>query len=446
MRTAKGLPLDGADPVGRKLGRDPLGTPVAVLRRSALERNAATMQRYCEQHGVLLFPHAKTTMAPELVALQLAHGAAGMTAAVPWQAAQLWEWGVRDVLIANEVTDVAALTELLVRREDGRTLRWYVDSAAAVELAIDAVRAAGGPPGEVLVELAGGRTGAMTVDDAVAVARLVAAAPELRLGGLATFEGSGPTGRGEAALAHVDELLGRVAATARILADAGMLATTTVAGRPASTLLTAGGSIHFDRVVDVLGSVADELGGVLVLRSGCYLTHDHGIYARTSPAVRPGWSLPAFEAAIEVWGHVLSRNQPDRAFVDAGRRDVSFDAGLPVPLRRIARDGTLHACAGWSVDGLADQHSYISLPGSDRAAPGDLVGFGISHPCTTFDKWERFLVVDDDDVVVSVTGTSFGESVRPSVPGQFSRSSRRTATCVPVAPPALRHGVRRVSR
>ncbi|MEZ5259520.1 MAG: alanine racemase [Ilumatobacteraceae bacterium] len=425
MRTAKGLPLDGADPVGRKLGRDPLGTPVAVLRRSALERNAATMQRYCEQHGVLLFPHAKTTMAPELVALQLAHGAAGMTAAVPWQAAQLWEWGVRDVLIANEVTDVAALTELLVRREDGRTLRWYVDSAAAVELAIDAVRAAGGPPGEVLVELAGGRTGAMTVDDAVAVARLVAAAPELRLGGLATFEGSGPTGRGEAALAHVDELLGRVAATARILADAGMLATTTVAGRPASTLLTAGGSIHFDRVVDVLGSVADELGGVLVLRSGCYLTHDHGIYARTSPAVRPGWSLPAFEAAIEVWGCAVTqpagpglrrRRLPGcvvrrRAAGAPASHRVRTERSTPcgVERRRLGRSAQLH---------LAPRFR----PSRSRRSRG-LRSRTLHHVrqmgAVPRRRRRRRRGLGHRDVV--------RESRRPSVPGQFSRSSRRTA-------------------
>ena len=35
-------------------------------------------------------------------------------------------------------------------------------------------------------------------------------------------------------------------------------------------------------------------------------------------------------SAIEVWAPVLSRPEPDRVIVGLGKRDVSYDAGLPV--------------------------------------------------------------------------------------------------------------------
>ena len=94
-----------------------------------------------------------------------------------------------------------------------------------------------------------------------------------------------------------------------------------------SIIVTAGGSTYFDAVADELaiGSVGGKPVRT-VMRSGCYLTHDVGLYAETSPlrdALRP---------ALEVWAQVVSRPEPDLALLTMGRRDVSFDQGMPVPL------------------------------------------------------------------------------------------------------------------
>jgi len=56
---------------------------------------------------------------------------------------------------------------------------------------------------------------------------------------------------------------------------------------------------------------------------------------------------------------------------------------------------------------LADQHAFVSVPSGVRLAPGDLIGFGISHPCTTFDKWRVIPVVDDDYRVIDAVHTFF---------------------------------------
>jgi hypothetical protein len=99
--------------------------------------------------------------------------------------------------------------------------------------------------------------------------------------------------------------------------------------------------IHTIRAVGKVSEALTPLrdrGAVVVLRSGCYLTHDNGFYEQVSPDVDPEWRRDEFDAAIEVWGRVLSRPEPALALPNLGRRDVSFDMGLPKPMWT-ARDG-----------------------------------------------------------------------------------------------------------
>jgi len=405
----KGGPFDrpADDLLGARLYAGELGSPVAVIRRSAIEHNAATMAAYVAAAGVVLAPHAKTSMSPELCRLQLARGAWGMTAAVPWQAARIWEWGISRVLVANEITDSRGLVGLLRRRdvEAGRELWWYVDDPIGVAIAADAVRRAGVEHAEVLVEIghADGRTGVRSVGAAVELADQVRATPELRLAGVAGYEGTITWSRDAEPLGRVDAYLSTLGAAAEQIAS-------TVGFEVGAPIVTAGGSSFFERVVSILGPIAAAVGGSLVLRSGCYLTHDHGVYDRLSPASQSAWDRPRFEGAIEVWGHVVSRPEPGLALVNAGRRDVSFDSGLPVPIAWSTGDGLRRSLApsdGWTVSALGDQHAFVRLPDAAPLRPGDLVGLGISHPCTTFDKWGRFFLVDDDGVVTGVVTTEF---------------------------------------
>jgi D-serine deaminase-like pyridoxal phosphate-dependent protein len=151
-------------------------------------------------------------------------------------------------------------------------------------------------------------------------------------------------------------------------------------------IVTAGGSTYFDAVADVLAGEWRT-----ILRSGGYLTHDDGLYARTSPLrgeLRP---------ALQVWGQVVSCPEPGLAVLTMGRRDVSFDTDLPVPLR--LPDSV--------VTKLNDQHAYLRLGGDDNVEVGGWLGFGISHPCTVFDKWQMIPELDADDRVVGLIRTFF---------------------------------------
>jgi D-serine deaminase-like pyridoxal phosphate-dependent protein len=80
-----------------------------------------------------------------------------------------------------------------------------------------------------------------------------------------------------------------------------------------------------------------------------------------------------------------------------GRRDVSFDQDLPVPL----------SLPGSAVTKLNDQHAYLRVGPADRVEVGDWLAFGISHPCTVFDKWQLIPELDHNDRVVGLIRTFF---------------------------------------
>ncbi len=358
--------------------------PVMTVRRTAVEANIATMAAFAARHGLALAPHAKTSMAPKLIAAQLAAGAWACTVATAHQALILRRLGVPRIQVANLILDPTALRWLAGEVDRGFEAYLQVDSLDAVA-AVSAAVAAGAAPVPVLVELGhhGGRTGARGLAAVRAVARAAAAAPGLRLAGVTGYEGGVPGGPAGVA-AFLDEL----AAAAH---DIGV----------AAPVVSAGGSAWFDVVAERLTAAAVPPGAVRVLRSGASVTHDDGFYRERTPFGRIDGEL---RPALAVWAQVLSTPEPGLAIVGMGKRDVSFDEGLPVPRLVRTPAGATRPADGLVVTKVQDQHAYVRGPG---LRPGDLVRFGISHPCTAFDKWRAIPVVEDDDTVSDVLETFF---------------------------------------
>jgi D-serine deaminase-like pyridoxal phosphate-dependent protein len=395
--------------------------PLLALRETAVRRNIERMAAYCAKAGVELAPHGKTTMAPQLFARQLAAGAWGMTAATIAQLRVYRAFGVPRMLLANELTDRAGVRWLAgeLAADPGFDCYAYVDSMAGVQLLDEELRASHAARRlPVLVELGhpGGRTGCRGIDEALAVGQAVTAAGTLRLAGAAGFEGGVGHDGTAAALAAVTRFCGELRTLGDLLAAAAASAAGTSAagaGAPATPaqsrqILSAGGSAFFDLVISELtASRPGHQTPAVILRSGAYITHDHGYYADLAPGGRPGRAGPSLAPALELWAGVLARPEPGLAILGAGRRDVAFDQGMPVPLLVRRADGQVTAATGMSVSKLDDQHAYLVTPASSRLAPGDLVGMGISHPCTTFDKWRVIPAVDDEYQVVDAIHTFF---------------------------------------
>jgi D-serine dehydratase len=389
-------------------GRPPLHAggfsyPLLTLRDSALRNNAAAMAAFCGRARVELAPHGKTAMSPELAALQLAHGAWGITVASIGQLQMYRAFGFPRLLVANELVDPAGIAWLAgeLAADPGFEAYCYVDSLDGVQILDRALaRHRAGRRLPVLVEIgqAGARTGCRTDEEALEVAKAADATGTLAVAGVAGYEG---ILRAETQADRL-ELVAGFCRRLRGLADAVAAAGS---GRD-GLIVTAGGSVCFDVVTREL-TAPGAAPVTVILRSGCYLTHDHGIYARSSPAARGVPGAPDLRPALELWALVLSRPEPGLALLGAGRRDVGFDAGFPVPLRVVRRDGSRTRADGWRVTDLNDQHAYLHLPEDAALAPGDVVGLGISHPCTTLDKWRVLLVVNDDDRVIDAVHSFF---------------------------------------
>lgn len=397
------LPARDVPSAGWRLHED-FSTPIAAISESALAFNLARMRDFCAERGVELAPHGKTTMSPELIRRQLDHGAWGMTAATAWQARAMTRFGVRRIVVANECLDPVGLRWLgtYLRDAPDTEISCFVDSVAAVTAMRDVlVGVPGAPPVPVLVEvgLLDGRCGARTVAEAVEVAAAVAAAPELELVGVGGFEGVVGGSRAPEVVARVEEFLRMLRRTAEKLIAGGGFSP----DRP--VILSAGGSAFFDLVADVLTRDRSRYGVPVevVLRSGCYLVHDRGAYQDSSPFAADRGS--AFRPALEVWTRVLSCPEPGLALTDAGKRDMSTDGRLPLVLRRLRHGTSAPVCA--TVQTVNDQHAYLRYDVANDLRVGDLVCLGISHPCTTFDKWRAVPLVDDDYRVTSVIRTSF---------------------------------------
>jgi len=404
------LPLAEVAQRGWSLRGPELPLPLAVLRQSALAHNIAWMQGFAEAQGVQLAPHGKTTMSTQLFGRQLEAGAWGLTFANVHQLRLGLAAGARRALLANQLVSQADMAELLDlrRRHACLEVAFFVDSAAQLDRLAEhwrALGAAGEARLDVLIELGSSRCGVREHAPALDLARRLHTHPALRLRGLAFYEGLEVRGESEPDRMLMQQWQARVEVLLAAIDAEGLL---DEAARP--LWLSGGGSALFDLVAPVLAQ-RRRPGRIGLLRSGCYVCHDHGLYERLlKPIDERMGEAASLRPALEVWTEVLSCPEPGLALLNSGRRDVSFDQGWPLPVWHLPPGSQrLAAPTGWAVTGLNDQHAYLRWDPAacDGPAVGERVALGPSHPCTTFDKWAWMAVVDEDDRVVDAITTQF---------------------------------------
>ncbi|MFE1269110.1 amino acid deaminase [Streptomyces sp. NPDC058758] len=402
---AEGLTVGELAAQRRSLFTGGFTTPVLALSAESVEHNLRALEEYAERHGLAFAPHGKTSMAPVLFRRQIEHGAWGITAAVPHQVRVYRAHGVDRIFLANEVVDPVALRWLSAELDAHPDFRLvcYADSVRGVELMDEALRAAGARrPLDVVVELGAGegaRTGARTEAECTAVADAIAATGTLRLVGVAGYEAEVPGADGESVRAWLRRLTGLATAfdgDGRFDPSVGEI------------VVSAGGSAWFDAVADVFAEIPGlSLPVLKLLRSGAYVSHDDGQYREKTPFNR----VPeegALQPAFRLWSQVVSRPSAGQAFTNAGKRDAAYDLHLPeAQVVRSARTGEVRAAAGVTVTALSDQHAWLRTEDGAEVEVGDWVGMGLSHPCTSFDKWQLIPLVEADGTVVDYVRTFF---------------------------------------
>jgi D-serine dehydratase len=403
-------PIADAARLGWNLLQEDVSFPVAVLSNSRVQHNLRWMRSFISTYGLKLAPHGKTTMSPALFHQQLAHGAWGITLASAPQVKAACHFGVRRVIMANQLVgraNMAIISRLLLNPEFDFFV--IVDSAANVEQ-LGQFFAQTGQRLNLLLELgvSGGRTGVRDEQSRAAVLDAIARYPQsLALAGIEVYEG---VLKDELS---IREFLRRAVHELLVLEANSLLTADNV-------ILTGAGSAWFDLVAEEWSKL--DIGRPLdiILRPGCYLTHDVGIYKAAEARIHA--SNPVARSmqtsllpALQLWAYVLSIPEPGLAILGLGKRDAAFDAGLPIPALHFRpqsddRPGfaqPVPAPADWQLTAMMDQHAFMKIAADADVQVGDMLALDISHPCLTFDKWRQLLVVDDNFTVIDAVETFF---------------------------------------
>jgi D-serine deaminase-like pyridoxal phosphate-dependent protein len=377
--------------------------PAAVIKKAALENNIAWMQRYADTRGVSLAPHGKTTMTPWIFQQQQKAGAWAVGVGSAWQASIAMVSGVKRVLMVNQLVGKANMALVAKLKNEYQDVDYLccVDSAANAK-ALSAFFSAQNQTLDILIELGvpGGRCGCRTAEQALKLAEDISSLPGLRLRGLELYEG----------VLHGENPQPKVEA---LLREAAALACQLERYVKGEFILTGAGSVWYDVVCNVWLAEKKPTECRVVIRPGCYITHDEGIYqeaqndlmARDKVACDLGGNLAS---ALELVAMVQSVPESDRAIVNFGKRDSAFDAGLPQPVAHY-RQGKALPQPGETIatTGIMDQHAMLKLrPGTDVQV-GDILVFSTSHPCLTFDRWKALMLVDEQYNVLEVLETAF---------------------------------------
>ncbi|MEZ2346712.1 amino acid deaminase [Terriglobus sp. RCC_193] len=405
LRTTEEIEAVGAR--GWNVLREDLSLPAAVLVKPRMEHNLRWMVEFVQKYGVSLAPHGKTTMAAKLFGRQMDAGAWGITLATAQQCVVAHAHGVRRILMANELVGRANFEFVSDIIAEGAIFYTLVDSPDLVHQ-LGLFFQGKGQQLRVLVELGvnGGRTGTRTDEQTQAVVDAIAQwQGSLLLCGVEVYEGVLKDEAG------IREYLGRAVDTVKQLQKQEAFA------QGERVILSGAGSAWYDVVADVFAPVRDEVD--VVLRPGCYLTSDAGIYRVAQQEIGQRNSIArevdaergaTLQSALEVWAYVQSVPEPGLAIVGMGKRDVAFDAGLPVAVWHF-RPGThqdpVRASSAWETIKLMDQHAYLQIPEDADIKVGDMLGFEISHPCLTFDKWRYVAMVDESYNVLEAVPTYF---------------------------------------
>ncbi len=388
--------------------REDLPMPLMLLKRSALDHNARVFGDYLARHNLSLAPHGKTTMSPQIFVEQLAGGAWGLTAATVNQVQIMHQFGVKRVLLANQLLGKAHTAGIaaLINTDPEFDCYCFLDSHAQLDNMLAHLGALHpARPIKVLLEIGakGGRTGLRTAEEALTLASTLATSdPALvRFAGLATFEGVVP---------GIDRDPMLIDPFAQSIVDIAMALPPALYAGLDEFLLSGGGSSFFDIVADRFATLDLPLPVRVLLRSGCYVTNDSGAYknaqdqAKADP--RRSWKSD-LQPALEAWSYVQSMPEPGLAFLSMGKRDVPYDAGLPVPFKRYRPGIGFLPIGSAEIFATNDQHAYVRLGPDAEWQVGDIVASGISHPCTAFDKWRFLPVVNDDYTVIDGVLTFF---------------------------------------
>ncbi|MHA4838906.1 DSD1 family PLP-dependent enzyme [Sphingopyxis sp. MSC1_008] len=358
--------------IGQQGSRADLNTPVLVLDVDALDRNIAAMAALTAQYGVALRPHAKTHKSVDIAKRQLAAGAVGVCCAKIGEAEVLAAGGVTGMLITSPVVAPAAIDRLAKLAVTDDELMAVVDHPDVAER-INAALAAAGTKLDVIIDIDPGiaRTGVASPEAAVALAKTIAASPNLEYRGVQFYCGS------QQNIESYTERRAAIVERTAYLQE--VIAALTKAGFAPEIVTGSGTGTH--RIDLDLGVFNELQTGSYVFMDKQYLDCD----------IADG-AAPPFEVSLSVDARVVSANRSGLVTIDAGYKSLSSDGGVAV-VQRGAPETAFFAFMG-------DEHAALIAPEiGTQLAPGDPVSLTVPHCDPTVNLYDFYHIVTGDTLI-----------------------------------------------
>jgi D-serine deaminase-like pyridoxal phosphate-dependent protein len=335
------------------------GSPALVVDLDVVERNIARVQAACDAAGVANRPHIKTHKSPIIAVMQREAGARGITCQKLGEAEVMADGGMDDILISYNI-----LGEDKVARLGALHGRVRMTVAADNPVTIAGLPRAGEIAGRklnVVVECDTGRkrAGVETPQEAILLARQIAASPHLNFAGLLMYP---PEDRWAESQDFVDEV------RAALRAEGLELSMVSTGGTPNMANL-------------------GKLKGATEHRAGTYIFNDRMMMACGQATLA--------DCALQVYATVVSRAAPERGILDSGSKTLTSDPGggldgfgliLEHPQARIHK--------------FAEEHGFLDLSAcNERPEVGDIVRIVPNHVCVVCNMVDRYVAVRGEEIV-----------------------------------------------
>jgi len=335
---------------------DELETPVPVVDIDRLEANISRLQAYLDEHGIANRPHIKTHKIPEIAQMQMDAGAVGITCQKVSEAAVMADAGFTDIFIPYNIIGDSKLNRLIALAKKA-TVSVTADSVFVIRGLASAAQQAGLTL-TVLIECDTGlhRCGVQSPQEAVELARLINASPNLHFGGLMTY----PTSEATDAFIR----------GTRTLLEKDSIQIERVSGGGTPTMWQS--HLHPD---------------VTEHRAGIYVYGDR-------ITLRAG-AVTLDTCALRVHATVVSRPTPERGVLDAGSKSLSSDLhGL---------DGYGYICEypDAKIYALSEEHGHVDFSACEHKPEiGERVSIIPNHCCTVTCLFDEVVGVRGDQVEV----------------------------------------------
>lgn len=394
--------------------------PILTINENKFNKNLISMKKYSDANNVYLAPHCKTSMSPQLLNKIEELGCWGFTAANNQQLMVLLQMGVKKIILANLITNESNLLnifELLKKHKHVSELYVCVDSRFGVNL-INKIskKYSFNKKIKVLIEIGitNSRSGIRNLSALKSLIKsIVKLPPNFILSGILFYEGAAKSNNYQITLKKVKKIIMFGITCINFLARNNLI-------RNDEYIISGGGSEFFDLVVFYIRKFNKFKKTRIIIRPGSYIAYGHGYYMSVLKKLDIRKKIliknkiykasELFSPSLELWAYIISQQDDGKAILNFGKRDVSYDLGLPIPLaiyrnskliKKIEKNNKI------KIFKLNDQHAFIKFNKGFDIKVGDLLKFGVSHPCITLDNWNTLFMINSNYLIKEGIKTFF---------------------------------------